>query len=233
MDNANLINYYSLLFSTEIAVFGIIGAVILVFVQLVYSNYSYRHISHIIKNTYLILFLFFSVIDLVITATAIYILVVGVFGPFTVIEHWLESLVVNPIYALACLLLIFVSISFFIILIVKNIAYLQPHRAIFLLAKSIRYKDIRNFIWKKHTLEIPYNLTNRRVAILYSSFYAALSDEDKEEQNPDSDNELEILDKQIQTIKSEIQILKLNVANAEDPLLPVRDMMIQFIALRY
>ena len=229
MNNANLISYYSLLFSTEIAVFGIIGAVILVFVQLVYSNYSYRHISHIVKNTYLILFMFFSVIDLVLTATAIYMLVVGVFGPFTVIEHWLESLVVNPIYALACLLLIFVSISFFVILIVKNIAYLQPYRAIFLLAKSIRYKDIRNFIWRKYTPEIPYNLNNRRVTILYSGFYDMLSDEGNEEQNTDFDTEIEILEKQIQTIKSEIQTLKLRVANAEDPLLPVRDMMIQFI----
>lgn len=226
MNNAYYLNFYNLLFSTEIAVFGIISAVILVFVQLIYSNYSYRQIWHVIKNKYLVGFFVLSIIDLLMTAAGIYLLVVSSSSAFRIFQFSPESVITHPIYALVCLVLIFVSISFFIILIVKNITYLQPHRAIFLVAKGIQYEAIRNFVWKKYEPKSPFNLHFSSVGYLFD-------DVDDKESKEDRDvrlrAELEAGNKELDAIEEEIKAIKQKVANAEDPLLPIRDMMILFI----
>ena len=67
-------NFFNTLFGIEVTIFGIISAVILVFIQLIYSNYSYKHISHILRNKYLVLFIIFSTVDLLLTSVASFIL---------------------------------------------------------------------------------------------------------------------------------------------------------------
>lgn len=226
MNNANYLNFYNLLFSTEIAVFGIISAVILVFVQLIYSNYSYRQIWHVIKNKYLVLFFGFSIIDLLMTAAGIFLLVVGGSSAFRVFHFSPESVITHPIYAFVCLALIFVSISFFVILIVKNITYLQPHRAIFLVAKGIQYDAIRDFIWKKYEPKPPFKLQFSSLDYIFDDID---DNESKEERDVRLRSELEAENNDLDAIEGEIKAIKQKVADAEDPLLPVRDMMILFI----
>ena len=62
------IEFYNNLFMIEIAVFGIIAAAIFVFVQVVYSQFSYREVINIFKNGLIIGYLFLSTITLIFTA---------------------------------------------------------------------------------------------------------------------------------------------------------------------
>lgn len=226
MRNANLLDYYNLLFTTEIAVFGIISAVILVFVQLVFSNYSYRQIWHVIKDRWLLLFFFFSSVDLLMTSGAVYFLVWGRSSLLAGAYSYLQPVVRHPLYALACLLLIFVSICFFVVLIVKNINYLQPHRAIFLIAKGIAYEDVRDHLWKTYELEPPFDL---RWVYTGFPFEDDASGETEEERRARLNNEVEARNQELESIQRQIDSIKRKVADAADPLLPMRDMMIQFV----
>jgi len=64
----SIVSFYNNLFAIEIAVFGIIAAAIFVFLQIVYSQFSYREVYGIFKNVFLILFLVISTITLLLTA---------------------------------------------------------------------------------------------------------------------------------------------------------------------
>jgi len=109
-----------------------------------------------------------------------------------------------------CLLLIFTSIFFFITLIAKNITYLQPHRAIFLLSNSFRYEDIRDYIWRKYGLDSP------------SDIRFNLTFENKEVSQEKIENTAKAIEKEITQIKKRTE-------KSEDPLLAIRDMIVQFI----
>jgi len=115
--------------------------------------------------------------------------------------------------------------SFFVVLIVRNITYLQPHRAIFLLAKSIRYEDIRDFLWKKYELQPPFNMRIRVRIVGFDDDGA----EDTEEKRAKQQRRDEEDDQRLAKINNHIRYIKESTTNSEDPLLPVRDMMIQFI----
>lgn len=227
MDFGNLLNYYNTLFGIEIAIFGIISAVILVFIQLVYSNYSYRHISHILTNRWLIMYFVFSTVDLLITAAGSYFLSLGRHDIIPSIYFASDIIVSNQFYSLACLLLIFISIAFFITLIVKDITYLQPHRAIFLLLKNTSYDQIKNFLWKKYGLEPPYNLRIRFAGTILEDLKRPK--ETKKAREARLKRKYQEEDKELKRVESEIEVIKKKVENAEDPLLPIRDMMIQFV----
>lgn len=219
----NLINYYNSLLGIEIAVFGIISAVILVFIQLVYSTYSYNHISHILRNRYLYLYFGFSVFALMFTSAGSYFLSIGEHDIIPTYNFGTNLIISNQYYVLGCLLLIFFSVFFFVLYIHKNITYLQPHRAIFLLTDTINYKNIRDFIWKKYELNSPFS---KRIKIIFEGEeYDPGTDQfvkvDKEKEDAENRN-LENIEKQIDAIKK-------STKNKEDVLLPLRDMMIQFI----
>lgn len=221
----NLLSFLNTLLGIEVAVFGIISAVILVFIQLVYSNFSYKHIGYILKNGWLILFFVFSIIDLILTFVGSYYLSFNgnVFTPES--SQIIGSIVTSQVYVLICWGLIFISISFFVILIVRNITYLQPHRAIFILAKSIRYEDIRDFLWKKYELQPPFNM---RVRVHVVGFDGDGS-EDIDEKKAKREMMDEVAEKSLEKTNNYIRYIKESTINSEDPLLPLRDMMIQFI----
>ncbi len=189
----NLLNYLNTLFGIEVAIFGIISAVILVFIQLVYSRYSYKHISHIIKNIWLILFFVFSIFDLIFTSLGSYFLSVNSQNISPNLYSFAISYIANPLYSLACLILIFVSITFFVILIVKNITYLQPHRAILVLAKNIHYGDIRDFIWRKYDLEPPSTLRFRIVHHFVTEKGSKKKEEIRKAKQKKKDDEIKLL----------------------------------------
>jgi len=125
------------------------------------------------------------------------------------------------------ILLDFEAILFFIILIVKDISYLQPHRAIFLLLKNTSYNQIRDFLWKKYGLEPPYNLKFR--------FVGPILEDIKRPKEPKKTKEARLKkkyqeeDEELKRIEAEINIIIKRVEHSEDPMLPIRDMMIQFI----
>lgn len=227
MEIGNLLNYYNTLFGIEIAIFGIISAVILVFIQLIYSNYSYRHIGHILTNRWLLLYFFFSTVDLIITSAGSYFLSIGPHNIIPGIYFATGIIISNQFYSLSCLLLIFISILFFIILIVKDISYLQPHRAIFLLIENITYNQIRDFLWKKYGLEPPYNLRFRFVGPILKDIKRP--NESMKAKEARLKKEYQEEDKELKKVEAEIAVIIKRVGLSEDPLLPIRDMMIQFV----
>jgi len=226
MDIGALLTYYNSLFGIEIAIFSVISAVILVFIQLVYSNYSYKYVYLILKNRWLLCYWIVSIIDLLATSAGSYFLL---FNSQKLVPGQYPSMILiisNPYYALFCMLLIFSSILIFAIFIIQNINYLQPQRAIFILSKSIHYYHIRDFLWKKFSLKAPNNLrvsfvwdiSNDKQDIIETIEEKSTRKNKEEDKNED---ELKQIEKIIRTIKEKVRM-------AEDPLLPIRDMMIQF-----
>lgn len=221
--NMDIVGFYNNLFAIEIAVFGIISAVVLVFVQLVYSSFSYRHIGSLLKNRYLILYFIFSSLDLLLTAAGSYFLSFKHHDLFPGIYLYTDLIINSSYYALVCLLLIFLSISFFVILILKNISYLQPHRALFLILKKVKYKDTRDYLLKKYGLEAPLNikfifpLVDKKKSETKKQYESRVAREQKEKEA------------EIHSAEEAIKKVKKEVENKEDPFSPIWEMIVQFI----
>lgn len=215
----NLQNFYSTLFEIEITIFGIISAVIFVFIQLVYTYYSYNHIGQILKNKWLIIFYICIILSLILSA-------VGALVQTFSIQKYLLEITNEYIYGLLCLSLIFISLSVLTIFVIKNISFLQPHRAIFLLSDTINFKKIRDYLWHKYELELPYNLQFKFV--FTDDLKEAISE--SYEQKIEESHKFQLAeDQKIEAINKEINKIKKKTTNAEDPFIPIRDMMIQFI----
>lgn len=220
MDVSNLTGFYNSLFGIEIALFGIISAVILVFIQLIYSNYSYKHINHILTNKWFVFYVGLSTVDLLITAAGSYFLSLTNHDLIPKFYLRTDIIVSSPWYALVCLLLIFISIVFFILLVSKDLSYLHPRKAIFLLLKNTNYVQIRDFLWKKNRLEIPYNL--RFKIVLDGENPKEINEENLKKQDQEDSQEIKRIDAVIEHIKKRVEF-------AQDPIQPIRDMMVQFI----
>ena len=219
----DLVSFYNNLFSVEIAVFGIISAVVLVFIQLVYSSFSYRHIGQLFKDRLLIAYFIFSTLDLLLTSAGSYFLSLQSHDLIPGIYLYTDVVVGSAYYALACLLFVFVSISFFVIFILKDIKYLQPHRALFLVLKDIKYKDIRNYLWRKYGIEPPIHIRlsfyvdQKKKSETKKQYEKRVVKEEKEKQ------------KEVRQAEKEIKKRTKEVEQVEDPLAPILEMIVQFI----
>ena len=220
MDTADLIDFYNTLFGIEVAIFGIISAVIFVFVQLVFSTYSYKHIGHIVKDKWLVLFTVFSISDLIMTSVASYFLSLGKHDLIPGLYLYTQVIITNPYYPLICLLSIFISLGFFAKLILNDLSYLQPRRALLLLSQDIAYVQIRDYLWKKFPLSVPYNIRVR---------FTLFEELKKPKKKAKSSKKQKDLDKEELRITTEITRINSKVKYAEDPFLPFRDMVITSI----
>jgi len=116
----SIVSFYNNLFAVQVAVFGIIAAAIFVFLQIVYSQFSYREVYGIFKNVFLIMYLLISIITLIITASGSFLLT------FTNINlPILDNVLRNWGVPLALLSGFVVSIMLFIIFTFSNISYVR------------------------------------------------------------------------------------------------------------
>ena len=226
MGTANLLSFYNTLFSIEIAVFGIICAVVFVFIQLFLSTYSYKHIGHILKDKWLMLFFFFSITDLLATSLGSFFLSFEQHDMLPRLFFATDLIVTNQFYVFACWLLIFASIIVFVKLIFNNISYLQPHRALFLLTKNIEFSNVRDYLWRRYPLEVPWNLKMKDTIFFIDPEEKKRS---KKAEKARLLKEEKALDVELKRVEKVIKTICNRVSTAEDPLVPVRDMMIQFI----
>jgi len=67
MDLSSILSFHQTLFTSEIAIFGILAATLFVFIQIIYGYFSYRHISIIIKSPSLIAYLILSTLTIILT----------------------------------------------------------------------------------------------------------------------------------------------------------------------
>lgn len=218
--DGNLVNFYNNLFAIEIAVYGIITAVVFVFVQLIYSKYAPPNIKSFFKDIYLIGYLILSALVSVFTATASLLLSLGEHDIFPFLHLYSVQIFTWQYTGILCLVAMFLSICFFIIFIYRNFSYLRPGRILLLLTDKIDFLEIRSFLLKRYGVPSPKkDFEGLKIRI------KTLSDTDDSK----STEEYEKLKRQRQTDLGNYRKLKNKVKDANDPLIPIRDMAAKLI----
>lgn len=225
MYSDGIVNFYNSLLGIEIAIFGIICAVIFVFIQISFSTYSFKHIGHILSDKLLRLYILVSIVNIFMTSAGSFFLSFRHHDLIPFVYLYTDTILSHPYYVLSCLVLVFASVFVFIRLVVKDLSYLQPSRALFLLSKDISYESIRDYLWRKFPPEVPYQY-KFRVSILD---YLKKPKESKKARTSRVKKEQQELDVEQKRIEGMISAIAANVKDAEDPFLPLRDMMLQFI----
>lgn len=223
--NGSLVNFYNNLFAIEIAVYGIITAVVFVFVQLIYSKYAPPNIKSLFKDISLIGYFIISIFVSVFTATASFLLSLGEHDIFPFLHLYSVQIFTWQYTGILCLVATFLSICCFIIFIYKNFSYLRPGRILLLLTGKIDFSKIRNFLLKRYGVPSPkedFEELKMRIK--------TLSDADEESQKDSkSTEEYEKLKRQQKTDLENYRELKNKVKDANDPLIPIRDMAVKLI----
>jgi hypothetical protein len=145
----SIVSFYNNLFTVEVAIFGIIAAAIFVFLQIVYSQFSYREVYGIFKNVFLILYLIISIITLVLTAFGSFLL------SFPETNLTFENIFRNWALPFSLLLGFFLSIVLFIIFTRSNIRDIRPSKIALLISKKVSKNQIRDYLLKKYGITPP------------------------------------------------------------------------------
>ena len=150
----SVIAFYNNLFTIEVAVFGIIAAAVFVFIQIVYSQFSYRGIYLLFKNTLLILYFILSTSSLLLTAIGSFILsfpnIDSLMGNILTVE-----LFRNEVFASILLFFSILSLAFFISFLIINIRYIRPSKVAILISKKISNNMIQDYLLKKYGVPAP------------------------------------------------------------------------------
>ena len=145
----NLLPFYTTCLGIEVAIFSIITAVIFIFIQLIYLNYSYKHIK----------FIFLSPLSISFFITSFTVFIFTILGFLILTLNPNKQSVFTNMYALISILsVIFGSVSLFFLIVFRNFKFLQPSRVLLLSSKNIRYKDLRLFLFKKYGIKSPEEL---------------------------------------------------------------------------
>jgi len=150
-----IISFYNNLFTIEITVFGIIAAAIFVFLQIIYSQFSYREITVIFKNVYLIFYLFLSTLTLILTGIGSLLLSFSSHDFVSDVNFRANELFLNEYFALGLLLSFFVSLVLFVLLTFVNLKFIRPSMIALLIGKNIKMKQISDFLLKKYGIPAP------------------------------------------------------------------------------
>ena len=222
----SIVSFYNNLFTIEIAVFGIIAAAIFVFVQIVYSQFSYREIGLIFKNILLSSYIALSSISLIMTAAGSLIL------SFTKLNIVLGSIVIadifrNEIFASAIVISLFLSLGLFVAFIFFNIRYIRPSKVALLISKQIKAENISNYLLRTYGVSAPddwFSLIRLRLDIP-SEDLDLVGNGGKRELSEEELENMEVEKKQrerklLENMRIHEEIKK-TVENTQDPLEPL------------
>ena len=151
----NLAAFYNNLFAVEITAFGIIAAVILVFLQLFHGQFSYRQVSLIFRNIFFISVFLTSVITIAGTGMASVLLALPSHDFVPKIDFHAQEIFLNYFAPVILLVLFFLAMILFLVWIVVNLKYLKPANTLLLVAKRIKQKNITEFVLKKYGVTSP------------------------------------------------------------------------------
>ncbi len=164
--------FYNNLFVVEITAFGIIAAVILVFMQLFHSQFSYKHISIIFRSTYFISVFSMSVITITGTGLASVLSALPSHNFVQKINFHIREILSNNYAPFVLFILFFLSMILFLTWIVINLKYLKPENVLLLVAKRIKRKNVAEFILMKYgvtapqpKLKINENMNHQQISI--------------------------------------------------------------------
>jgi hypothetical protein len=222
-------NFYSGLFTVEIAIFGIIVAAIFVFLQIVYSQFSYREVYGIFKNVFLILFIVISIITILLTA----------FGSLLLSFPELYSTSVAGIMqnwpvALTLLVLFLLSLALFIIFTFSNISYIRPSRIALLISKKMKTKQIKDYLLNKYGILPPVDwlFISRPIEIL--AMQSTKNDTDERQELSEDElalggSEKHQIEKQLSDYQKTYEKVKKEIEHIKDPMEPLNALMIRAI----
>lgn len=200
----SIATFYQMLFTAEIAIFGILAAALFVFVQLVYGHFSYRHISVVLKNLSLSVYAILSTVTLIATGVASFSLSFQHHNLFPQYNFALQITFANELVAIILLSSFFLSLALFASYAFFSIWYLRPHKMAELLRKKVKTKTLRAYLLKQYGMPSPEFTTIR-------TLYSLPNREGRGNNNPKESRDLEkeklIYDK-----------LKVQVRTAKDPL---------------
>lgn len=226
MDNISI--FYTTTLGIEIAIFSIITAVIFVFMQLVYLNYSYKHLGFIFVTPLFIIFSISSVITFLFTAF-------GFLSIFLNKESKIQIFFSNIYIFIGILVMIIASISIFFLFVYKKFKFLQPSKALLLSGNNIKFQDLRLFLFKKYGIKSPEDLSFMDISRNYKYDLKETNQKQVNTNNIDTD-ELTTAVKKIKEQDPNYKIylkkykeLKNKSNSAFNPLEPVNDIIFKSI----
>jgi hypothetical protein len=237
MDTTLIVNFYNNLLTIEIMTFGIIIAAIFVFMQIVYSHFSYREVYIIFRNKLLITYLIISTLTLLFTASGSLFLSFPQHNYFPQINFNLNETFRNEFAGLGILALFLISIVLFIITIFNNIKFIRPTKIAFLIGEKVKPEQIRDFLIAKYDIPSPDARSfilrlYDKIPINVSYYRLGFEEENKEiseEEKENIEREKANIEKQIELNRERYEYIKNKASDARNPLEPLDNLIIKSI----
>lgn len=201
MTNNYLIDFYNTILTLETGLLAISAAIIFVFFQLIYSSFSLREVSLLLKNRYFNSYVGLHLITIVLTAGSS--LFLSFDHNFTSLNLHINQIILNQWWPVLLLIMLTVVGYLFIRSMEQIAKFLNPSGVASLISSRIKSHDIRNFILKKFGIRNPNDL-----------FTFLRYTENKKEYKEDNRKNNELYE------KTRLEISSYN----EDPLLPLMEL---------
>ncbi len=159
---SSVTDFYNTLLSSEIAVFGIMAAALIVFTQMVYGQLSHRAVRIIFGNWLLWMSVILSATTLSFTAMGSLLLSFPSYDFIPQYNFGSRVFFQNGFAGLAALALFIASNGLFILLVVRNWRFLRPSSVALLIGRQVRPDHMKAYLLNKYGVpnpdEYPYLL---------------------------------------------------------------------------
>ncbi len=148
-------DFYNSLLASEIAIFGIIAAAIVVFFEMIYAQLSYRGASTILKSWLLWFSIIFGLATVLFTAAGSLLLSFPSFDFGHGVDFRSRDFFQSGYVGLTAVALLAISMILFLVLVVRNGKYLRPSRIALLLGERIKSALLRDYLLHKYGIPRP------------------------------------------------------------------------------
>ncbi|MDD5312743.1 MAG: hypothetical protein PHO26_06895 [Dehalococcoidia bacterium] len=212
----SIINFYNNLFVIELTVFGIIAASFLVFLQIVYSQFSFREVSIIVPKPWLVSYLCFSVLSLLLTATGSLILSFPYFNALLIEQPIIKTILLNGCFGFILLVAFFVSVFLFILYTYRNIRFIRPSQIAIIISRKIRIEQIIYYLLRKYGVPTPNDW----------QFIARYCMDIHQNNSKFVPSNTEVISR-VEQYKLEYEKISKKILDAQDPLEPLHALMLK------
>jgi len=232
-------DFYNTLLASEIAVFGIIAAVLFVFVQMAYTQLSFKGVSFIFRNRFLWVSILFSVATVLFTATGSLLLSFPSFDFVPQLNLGSRTFYQNGHVGLAALSLFLTSIVLFIVLVIRYGQNLRPSRVALLIGSQIQPKQVRDYLLRRYGVPNPDSYTY--LVRLHKSFgvddqigfvrlrLEGIEQSETEEKKKERDRKLKVVEQKIAAYRKIYKTLTEKQGEIEDPLAALAMLLVRAI----
>jgi hypothetical protein len=148
-------DFYNSLLASEVAIFGIIAAALVVFFEMIYAQLSYRGASTILKSWLLWVSIIVGLATVLFTATGSLLLSFPSFDFVPGVNFHSRDFYHNGYVGLTAVALLAISMILFLVLVVRNGKYLRPSRIALLLGQRIKSDILRDYLLHKYGIPRP------------------------------------------------------------------------------